>query len=250
MDVANSAGRRVKSRSSEQPLASEIVREAIRDSGLPIRELARRTGVEPSVLSRFMNGQVGIGLTTFELLAAELGLRVVRAKKQRRVARRWRREGVCQMKNLLGFTAAEILRLEYGDSKNSLTPTVLSRVLVGPGVAAELSEGRGRNDQPIFGVTVAVMNPDGTTYPAGREGQIRSAVFSSREAAEAHVTTMADYLLKEKPPEGRLFWRDIPGVPMAGLVPIDKLPTQEEFEKKFGHLRQAIKPGFSKKGKE
>ncbi len=57
--------------------ASEIVREAIRASGLPIRELARRTGVEVSALSRFMNEQVGISLTTFEKLAPELGLRVV-----------------------------------------------------------------------------------------------------------------------------------------------------------------------------
>jgi ribosome-binding protein aMBF1 (putative translation factor) len=58
--------------------ASQVVREAIQDSGLPIRELARRTRVEPSVLSRFMNEQVGISLTTFEKLAPELRLRVIR----------------------------------------------------------------------------------------------------------------------------------------------------------------------------
>ena len=58
--------------------ASEVVLEAIRDARLPIRELARRTGVEPSALSRFMSGQVGISLTTFEKLAPELGLWVVR----------------------------------------------------------------------------------------------------------------------------------------------------------------------------
>ena len=64
-------------RTPKQPPASEVVREAIGASGLPIRELARRTGVEPSALSRFMSGQVGISLTTFEKLAPELGLRVV-----------------------------------------------------------------------------------------------------------------------------------------------------------------------------
>ena len=58
--------------------ASEVVREAIREAGLPIRELARRTGVEVSALSRFMAGKVGISLATFEKLAPELGLRVVR----------------------------------------------------------------------------------------------------------------------------------------------------------------------------
>jgi transcriptional regulator with XRE-family HTH domain len=78
VDVADRTGRRVKPHSSKQPPASEVVREAIRDSGLPIRELARRTGVEPSVLSRFLNEQVGISLATFEKLAGELGLQVVR----------------------------------------------------------------------------------------------------------------------------------------------------------------------------
>jgi transcriptional regulator with XRE-family HTH domain len=82
VDVADSTGRRVKPRSSKQPPASEVVREAIRDSGLPIRELARRTGVEPSVLSRFMSEQVGISLSTFEKLADEFGLRVVTGKRR------------------------------------------------------------------------------------------------------------------------------------------------------------------------
>jgi transcriptional regulator with XRE-family HTH domain len=58
-----------------------MVREAIGSSGLPIRELARRSGVEPSILSRFLNGQMGISLTTFEKLAPELGLRVTRNAK-------------------------------------------------------------------------------------------------------------------------------------------------------------------------
>jgi transcriptional regulator with XRE-family HTH domain len=65
-------------RTPKQPSASEVVREAIGAAGLRIRELARRTGVEPSALSRFMSGQVGISLTTFEKLAPELGLRIVR----------------------------------------------------------------------------------------------------------------------------------------------------------------------------
>ena len=84
MDVADSTSGSVKSHGSKQPPASEVVRKAIQDGGLSIRELARRTGVEPSVLSRFMNGQVGISLTTFEKLAPELGLRVIREATRRR----------------------------------------------------------------------------------------------------------------------------------------------------------------------
>jgi transcriptional regulator with XRE-family HTH domain len=60
--------------------ASEVLRRAIRKSGLALNELGRRTGVESAVLSRFMRGERGIALTTFELLAAELGLRVVTKK--------------------------------------------------------------------------------------------------------------------------------------------------------------------------
>ena len=67
-----------------EPRASDVVREAIETSGLSLQELARRTGVDVAVLSRFMSGAVGISLTTFEKLAPELGLRVVRRRGQRR----------------------------------------------------------------------------------------------------------------------------------------------------------------------
>ncbi len=77
MVVADRTGGSVTPRTPKQSFASEVVREAIRESGLPIRELARRTGVEGSALSRFMSEKVGISLTTFEKLAPELGLRVV-----------------------------------------------------------------------------------------------------------------------------------------------------------------------------
>ena len=82
MVVADLSGGRMTPRTPPPPPpASEVVRDAIRASGLTIRELSRRTGVEPSVLSRFLNGQVGISLTTFEKLAPELGLRVVRTER-------------------------------------------------------------------------------------------------------------------------------------------------------------------------
>ena len=81
MVMANRSGRSMTPRASSSPVASEVVREAIRASGLPIRELSRRTGMEASALSRFMSGQVGISLATFEKLAPELGLRVVQVAR-------------------------------------------------------------------------------------------------------------------------------------------------------------------------
>lgn len=56
--------------------ASEIVRRAIVKSGLSLGELSRRTGVDVGALSRFVRGERGVGLTTFEALAGELGLSV------------------------------------------------------------------------------------------------------------------------------------------------------------------------------
>lgn len=61
--------------------SNDVVRQAITASGLSLGELARRTDVETSTLSRFMAGERGISLATFDLLALELGLRVVRKGK-------------------------------------------------------------------------------------------------------------------------------------------------------------------------
>lgn len=85
MELADRTGGCLTSRSPKQLSASEVVREAIGASGLPIRELARRTGVEVSALSRFVNEQVGISLSTFEKLAPELGLRIGREAPTRPV---------------------------------------------------------------------------------------------------------------------------------------------------------------------
>lgn len=71
--------------------------------------------------------------------------------------------------------AAAILRRECGSSRNRVTPNVLSRVLVAPGVAVELAEGPSRMD--------------GTTRRAGSasEEPLRSGLFRSREAAERRI---------------------------------------------------------------
>ena len=93
------------------------------------------------------------------------------------------------------LTAAQILKREYGSSKNTVTPTVLDRVLLSPNVAAELSEGTGHNGQPLFGVSVAVRLPDGKTVRAGKADEpIRSGVFRTRQHAEAHLAAMEKHL--------------------------------------------------------
>lgn len=106
------------------------------------------------------------------------------------------------MKAPAKLTAAEILEREYGTSKNGMTPHVLSQVLLGSGVAAELSEGVDPvKGGPLFGVSVAVMRADGTTYrPSMKpEEPIRPAVFGARKAAESHVQAMREHLSRGGP---------------------------------------------------
>lgn len=86
---------------------------------------------------------------------------------------------------------------------NRMTPVVLTTVLIGEGVAAELSTSDPQPDlgdrRPVlFGVSVAIAQADGTTTRVlggvGVTAPIRSGVFGSRAAAEAHVKEMTAYL--------------------------------------------------------
>lgn len=97
------------------------------------------------------------------------------------------------------YSARQILRAEYGSSTNVMTPNVLDAFLIGPNVAAELSTGTGLDGEPIWGVSVAIVRPDGTTYRPGvdRTKAIRSGLFFSRGAAEEHIETMRSLLRKE-----------------------------------------------------
>ncbi|MCL4190692.1 MAG: helix-turn-helix domain-containing protein [Thermoguttaceae bacterium] len=61
---------------------SEQLREIIRDCGMTRYELACRSGVQQSALSRFMAGTVGLSLESLDRLAPVLGLSIVR-KRQR-----------------------------------------------------------------------------------------------------------------------------------------------------------------------
>ncbi len=97
------------------------------------------------------------------------------------------------------YSAKQILRAEYGSSTNVMTPNVLDSFLIGPNVAVELSTGTGLDGEPIWGVSVAIVRPDGTTYRPGvdRTKPIRSGLFFSRADADTHVETMRDLLRKE-----------------------------------------------------
>jgi hypothetical protein len=82
------------------------------------------------------------------------------------------------------LTAREILRLEYGDSRNFLTPIVHVRGTLAPCIAYELSSGEGlERGSRIFGVSIVRVNDDGTTD----RDHDASACFSSMSAATQYV---------------------------------------------------------------
>ena len=63
---------------------ADDVRTAIRESGLSRYEIAKKTGVSQSVLSRFMSGETGMTLATLERIAPLLGLEIVIRKRRKK----------------------------------------------------------------------------------------------------------------------------------------------------------------------
>lgn len=79
--------------------------------------------------------------------------------------------------------ARRIIRREYGDSTNFMTPEPVRYILVGPNRAAELSRGR-FGGRTYYGVSVVDVTPEGETV---RRTDL-SECFEDREAAEAYAT--------------------------------------------------------------
>jgi hypothetical protein len=82
------------------------------------------------------------------------------------------------------LSAREILKREYGDSRNFLTPHVIARGKLSRSVAYELSSGSGLEPgSTIYGVSVVRLQEDGTT----ERDYDSSGCFSSLTAANDHV---------------------------------------------------------------
>ncbi len=63
----------------EKPI-SDTLRQAIIDSGLSLRQLARRAGIHSPSLVRFVNRNRGLVLESADRLAVVLGLRLVKGR--------------------------------------------------------------------------------------------------------------------------------------------------------------------------
>jgi transcriptional regulator with XRE-family HTH domain len=62
----------------ESPTLIDQIRQAIRDSGMGIRELGRAAGVEASRISRFMRGERSIDVAAVSAICQVLGYQLFR----------------------------------------------------------------------------------------------------------------------------------------------------------------------------
>jgi transcriptional regulator with XRE-family HTH domain len=58
-------------------MIGERLKKAIRDTGLTQRELSRVTGIDETLISRFVRGQRGMSFETIDRLMDALGLEIV-----------------------------------------------------------------------------------------------------------------------------------------------------------------------------
>lgn len=63
---------------------TDQLRQALDDSGLTRYEIAKQTGIDQSILSRFYNGERGISNAVMDKLGEFLGLEIVAHRKRRR----------------------------------------------------------------------------------------------------------------------------------------------------------------------
>ena len=67
--------------STGRPPLSEQLRAAIEDSGETRYAIAKATGIDQSVLSRFVNGERGLSLDAIDTLGDYLKLEIVRKRR-------------------------------------------------------------------------------------------------------------------------------------------------------------------------
>ena len=84
------------------------------------------------------------------------------------------------------MTAKEIIRKEYGTSKNFITPTILSTRKLRPWAACELSQGTGFSYETIYGVSIVVVLPSGNTHRVSK----LSDCFHNIEDAKRYINSL------------------------------------------------------------
>jgi hypothetical protein len=94
------------------------------------------------------------------------------------------------------LTASEILKKQYGRSKNFITPNKLKVGKLNSNVAFELSSGSGFSGagSRVYGVSVVSAGKTGKTHPQ----YDLSKSFDNKNEAEAYVNKLKNRLAKNK----------------------------------------------------
>jgi transcriptional regulator with XRE-family HTH domain len=62
------------------PMMTDVLKAAIRDSGLTRYRIAKDTGIDEAALMRFLRGETSLRLDRADVLAEYLGLELIRRK--------------------------------------------------------------------------------------------------------------------------------------------------------------------------
>ena len=69
-----------KPKTNQTPTMSDVLRQTIRESGIPLLTLAEATGVQRASIGRFLNESQSLRLDCADKLAAHFGLELVKRK--------------------------------------------------------------------------------------------------------------------------------------------------------------------------
>ena len=86
------------------------------------------------------------------------------------------------------MSAREIFKLEFGNSKNFMTPNVLKVGNLNRNVAYEISSGIGMDMRTLYGLSIVEALPDGTT----RRVHKYSGCFDSLSDVEYHLREISE----------------------------------------------------------
>ncbi len=86
-------------------------------------------------------------------------------------------------------TARQIIEMEYGTSKNVMTPNVISYGKIDNTTAYELSEGRGMEGQKVYGVSI--VKYDDNTNNTQRDYD-RSKMFYNKQEAQQYIKNLQE----------------------------------------------------------
>lgn len=95
----------------------------------------------------------------------------------------------------MALTPKQIIRMEYGDSKNFMTPKIRKTAMLvettEKAVAYEISEGRGLNGDKIFGISLVLYDCNsGETERLSDFCELRPSLESAKEALPSIRTNL------------------------------------------------------------